>query len=219
MASGTPAPSDGEAAPMRADARRNRQQVLAAAKELFAEHGPDIPMEEIARRAGVGVGTLYRRFPDREALIRDVAKGSFAGVMAESRAAEAEEPTGWQALVRILRQSRELQLSVQLAVTSPTAGDIIKRDVETQGFRDSLLATLERVVRAAQAEGSLRGDVGAGDVGLLLVLLMRQGPRLGDEAAFSFERCLGIMMDGLQARPGAPLPGAPLGADVLRPHD
>src|SRR5690349_16231486 len=90
---------------LRADARRNREQIIAAAKKMFLEFGPDVPMEEIARGAGVGVGTLYRRFPDREALIRAVARDNFEVVLAEARTVAAEEPSAWQAIVRLLTRS------------------------------------------------------------------------------------------------------------------
>src|SRR4051812_45368611 len=81
--------------PLRADARRNRDQIVAAARTIFVAQGPNAPMEEIARSAGVGVGTLYRRFPDRKTLIREVAQDSFARALAEARASIEEEPTAW----------------------------------------------------------------------------------------------------------------------------
>src|SRR4051794_33378606 len=102
--------------PLRADARRNRDQIIAAAQLAFATRGPDVPMEEVARLAGVGVGTLYRRFPDREALIRGVAQHNFAQVVTDAGAALAEEPTAWQALVRLMSGSRSLRLTLHLAM-------------------------------------------------------------------------------------------------------
>ena len=196
---------------LRADARRNRDQILAAAKTMFARQGPDAPMEEIAREAGVGVGTLYRRFPDRQALIRAVAQDNFAAVLAETRAAVAAEATAWDALVRIIRQSRELQLSVQLAILSPLARSIIRDDPVTGKFRHELLETLDSVVRAAQAEGALRLDVGPGDVATLLSLLLVRIPIVpAGPPRLAAERALALMLDGLRAQPGTELPGHPL---------
>src|SRR3954451_21088828 len=137
---------------LRADARRNRDQILAAAKIVFAEHGPDVAMEEIARRAGVGIGTLYRRFPDRDALIRAVAQENFGAVLDEARAAAAEEPTAWDALVRLMVRSRDLRLSVRLAVLSPPTWAVIRDDPRTREFRDGLVAVIDELVRGAQAE-------------------------------------------------------------------
>ena len=207
--------------PLRADARRNRDQIIAAARTIFAEQGPDVPMEEIARAAAVGVGTLYRRFPDRDALISAVARDNFGRVLTEARAAVAEEPTAWEALVRLLRQSRELKLSVQLAMVSPMAASIIREDPMTDEFRRVLLSELDAVVHAAQAEGSLRKDIDTGDVAMLFSLLLRQistrpdgSPRKRsryDQAArIAPDRCMALMLDGLRAQPGSPLPGRPL---------
>ncbi|MBB4686257.1 TetR/AcrR family transcriptional regulator [Amycolatopsis jiangsuensis] len=203
--------------PLRADARRNRDQIIAAARAIFAEQGPEVPMEEIARAAGVGVGTLYRRFPDRDALISAVAVDNFARVLNDAHAAVAEEPTAWSALVRLLYQSVELQLSLQLAMLSLRAQEIVREDPTITGLRQDLLTEVESLVRAAQDEGHLRKDVGAGDVALLFAVLLRRLPsRQKDLAEMSTARCVAIMIDGLQSQPGSELPGRPLGRDDLR---
>jgi AcrR family transcriptional regulator len=202
--------------PLRADARRNRDQIIAAARAIFAESGPEVPMEEIARRAGVGVGTLYRRFPDRDALIRAVAVDSFARVLADAKAATAEEPTAWQALVRLLYQSIELQLSVQLAMVSQRALVILREDSSIGRLRDDLLTELDVLVRAAQQEGLLRPDVGSGDLALMFALLLRPlRARTPELTKMSADRCVAIMVDGLRAPPGTQLPGRPLGRTDL----
>jgi AcrR family transcriptional regulator len=205
-----------EATGLRADARRNRDQIVAAAKQWFAVQGPDVPMEEIARAAGVGVGTLYRRFPDREALIRAVVRESLTISVAEARAALAEEPTAWQALVRVLRQSRELRLIVRLTTAAQPAKTIVKDDDESSELRRAMIEVLDNVVHAAQAEGSLRTDVDTGDVSMLFTLLVRQVPLPDEETAeLARERCTALVLDGLRARTGTPLPGRPLtAADV-----
>lgn len=201
---------------LRADARRNRDQIIAAAKVMFAEEGPEVPMEEIARRAGVGVGTLYRRFPDRDALIKAVAQDNFAQVLTEAEAAESEEPTAWEALVRLLSRSRALRLSVQLALLSPQAWATIRDDPQTQRFRDEIMAVLDRIVAGAQQEGELRPDVGSGDVAVLVSLLLKRVPAPQDSADVVTDRVLALMLDGLRARPGTPLPGRRLTAEDLR---
>ncbi|HVW44661.1 MAG TPA: helix-turn-helix domain-containing protein [Amycolatopsis sp.] len=199
---------------MRADARRNRDQIIAAAKKIFGRSGTDVPMEEIARQAGVGVGTLYRRFPDREALIRAVAHESFRAVLTEARAAADEEPTAWAALVRLLGRSRELQLSMQLALTSRLARQVIRSDPATTEFQEAIVGELDRIVRAAQAEGSLRTDVGTGDVGVIFSMLLLSTPTVDDETAdLRRSRMLALLVDGL--RPGTPLPGRPITGDEL----
>ena len=200
--------------PLRADARRNRDQIIAAARTIFAEQGADVPMEEIARAAGVGVGTLYRRFPDRDALISAVARDNFGRVLNEARAAIDEEPTAWEALVRLLRQSRELQLSMQLAMISPMAAKVISEDPLTAEFRRAFLSELDTVVHAAQADGVLRKDIDTGDVAMLFMLLLRQiSTHHNDAVRTAPERCMALMLDGLRAQPGSPLPGRPLTSD------
>ncbi|MDT8909572.1 helix-turn-helix domain-containing protein [Amycolatopsis sp. PS_44_ISF1] len=198
--------------PLRADARRNRDQIIAAARLIFGEYGPEVPMEEIARAAGVGVGTLYRRFPDRDALIRAVAVDNFARVIGDAREAMAEEPTAWKALVRLLYQSVELHLTIQLSILSKKALEILKDDPVIARLRDELLIEVDTLVRAAQQEGDLRPDVGAGDVAMLFALLLRQmESRRPEIAQMSTARCIAIMIDGLRANPGTPLPGRALG--------
>ncbi|WP_243789777.1 TetR/AcrR family transcriptional regulator [Saccharopolyspora gloriosae] len=201
--------------PLRADARRNRDQIISAAKAIFAAEGPDAPMEAIARRAAVGVGTLYRRFPDREALIRAVARDNFANALAHARAAAAEH-TGWEALVRLLEGSEELQLSVHLAMLSPTAWKILKSDEVTQELRAALLSVLEDVVHAAQAEGSMRTDVGAGDVAATYSLLLRRTNSPSPANRLAADRALIIMLDGLRTS-RSELPGHPLQVSEVHP--
>ena len=201
---------------LRSDARRNRDQIVAAAKLLFVESGTDLPMEEIARRADVGVGTLYRRFPDRDSLIRAVAEDGLRGVVDDARAAQAEEPTAWAALVRLLRHSPNLRLMIRLALLSERAWTAVRQDPQLGRFRRDIMAVLDELVVGAQAEGALRADVGSGDVVALISLLLRPATA-GSEAlaATLLERALVVMLDGLRARPGSPLPGRPITASDL----
>lgn len=202
--------------PLRADARRNRDQILLAAKQIFAEQGTNVPMDEIARRAAVGVGTLYRRFPDREALIRAVFREIFEAVAAETRAAIAEEPTAWDALVRIMRQSAQLRLSMSVHTKSPLVSAIVRADLETERLRVELVDMLESVVRRAQDEGTLRRDVGVGDLSMLFVSVVHQIHDVAEGAAqLAPGRVLAIMLDGLRTPAPAELPGRPLGRDDI----
>ena len=203
---------------LRADARRNRDQILAAARVIFAAQGAEVPMEEIARSAGVGVGTLYRRFPDRDALIRAVAVDNFDRVLVDAKAAKDQEASDWDALIRLLHQSMELQLSVQLAMVSPRALAILKSDPSIKALRDDLVLVLDGFVRGAQAEGKLRTDVATGDVAMLFATLLRQMPGKNEEVArMATRRCIGIMIDGLRAGRCESLPGRPLTGSDLDP--
>jgi AcrR family transcriptional regulator len=195
--------------PLRADARRNRDQILVAAREIFTERGAEVAMEEIARRASVGVGTLYRRFGDRETLIRAVFRETIQAVVDEIRAALGEEPTGWAALTRIMRQSAWLHVGFQSE--SPLVRAAIRVDEEGVRLREQALDMLEEVVRKAQAEGALRGDVGVGDLALLFMYVMKQTQAAPPQAAaLAPSRLLAILMDGLRAPAADGLPGRPL---------
>jgi AcrR family transcriptional regulator len=192
---------------MRADARRNRDQIVAAATTVFADQGPDVPMEELARLAGVGVGTLYRRFVDREALVLAVVRDSLGTVLAATRAAAAEEQRAWDGLVRSMSFSRELKLTMQLSRLFSAA--TVAADPEVDRIRRELTEVVDGLVRAAQAEGTLRPDVGTGDVIHLFSLLLRgshAAPGEIDEHAFG--RACAIALDGLRTA-ATPLPGRP----------
>ncbi|TDD18940.1 TetR/AcrR family transcriptional regulator [Nonomuraea diastatica] len=194
---------------LRADARLNREQIIEAAHALIAEHGADVPMEEVARRAGVGTGTLYRRFPNRHALIRGVALDSFRRVIAIARTAEDEEPDAWAALTRFVHQAGgELRLAAGLAMRFAGTWATLRDDPENLRLRAILLKILDRLVRRAQAEGKARDDVSAADLSMMMALLLRPMPGLQpDLTPAGVDRYLTLMLEGLRARPDtAPLP-------------
>ncbi|GLU49099.1 TetR/AcrR family transcriptional regulator [Nocardiopsis ansamitocini] len=205
---------------LRADARRNRDQIIAAAKTVFAERGPDVPMEEVARRAGVGVGTLYRRFPDRDTLIREVARDSFTVLLSRAREAEAEGDRGWEAFLGVLKDLPELWFTLRLTLFSPDAWAIIQGDAHALARAEEFTTVFDGLVRVGQAEGTLRSDVGTGDV-LMLIALVVTGMRASSGAlgATVYERVLALSLDGLRANSDAPLPGRPLTPGDLRFHD
>src|ERR1700716_2745558 len=101
---------------LRADRVRNAERIQRAAREVWAEQGPGAPLDEIARRAGVGIGTLYRRFPDRQSLLRAVAIDVLARVGQEARLALAEEPDAFQALARYMHRALDLRIGVVMPV-------------------------------------------------------------------------------------------------------
>ncbi|HEX5502083.1 MAG TPA: helix-turn-helix domain-containing protein [Thermomicrobiales bacterium] len=212
-AGGAEAPGGGPR--LRADARRNRDRILAAARDVFAEQGPGAPLEEIARRAGVGIATLYRRFPDRQALARGVALDVWRRVAREAEQALAEEPDAFRALARYLHRALDLRTGAVL----PALAGQAPLDDEARRARDQSAAWIQRLVDAARAEGTLRPDVAFGDTGLLLIRLGRPlpgpFPRALDDALA--HRHLDLLLDGLRAagdRPD-PLPGPALTREDL----
>jgi AcrR family transcriptional regulator len=101
---------------MRVDAQRNRERLLLAARDVFVDLGADAPLDEIARQAGVGIATLYRRFPVREALMRAVAVHVLTEMGAEARAARNEEADPFAALSRFLRRALDLRIAAVMPV-------------------------------------------------------------------------------------------------------
>lgn len=205
------AKSTGASRVLRADAQRNRDRILVAAAEAFTTTGPNTPVEEIASAAGVAVGTLYRRFPDRQSLIRGVALMNFGETVAEVQLAAEEASTGWDALARIFAQSQHLRLAMRFALELPTARRFLEGDPEATELKRQMIAAFDRVVRKAQAEGSVRKDIGSGDVAVAFVFLARQIPAPQVESApMATQRILALMLDAFRAQPAEPLPGRAL---------
>ena len=184
---------------LRADAERNRVALLAAAREVFGEQGLDASLDEIARRAGGGNATLYRRFPNRRELVAEV----FAGRMTEYvQLAEAalREPDVWIAFVGYLTRLCEFQATdrglSELLVTT-TFDD----DARLTELRATAQRRTNEVIRRAQAEGGLRLDFTRKD--LLLVLTANAGVLQRSADPDGWRRQLTLLIDGLADRGGA----------------
>ncbi|MFG3341338.1 TetR/AcrR family transcriptional regulator [Glycomyces sp. NPDC048151] len=183
---------------LRADAQRNRERIIAGAGELISERGPDVPMEDIAQRAGVGVGTLYRRFPDRHSLIREVAAEMFRRGIALAEA-QFDAPTGWDAVVRLVRFCGEPGLGELSAALRPWLAEHRDGDAELRGLTMDWLDRFERAVRDAQDEGAMRTDITGSDLLRLISLTTCRMPELpADANRAASARYLEIIIDGLR---------------------
>jgi AcrR family transcriptional regulator len=196
------------ARPLRADARRNHEQLLAAARHVVVERGAGAPLEEVARRAGVGIGTLYRRFPSRPALLRAVVVDALQRTAAAAQAALDEESDGFSALVRYMHAALDLRVSAVIPAVLATT-DL--EDDEVRAAREVSAALAQRIVDAAHADGSLAADVTFGDIGTLLVRLSRPLPGSipPDVDEQLSHRHLDLVVDGLRPAPGRRVPGGP----------
>ncbi|WP_406318908.1 TetR/AcrR family transcriptional regulator [Streptosporangium sp. NBC_01639] len=199
---------------LRADARRNRDRIIAAAQKLFLEQDIDVPLEEVARRAGVGIGTLYRRFSDRDALLRVVCEESLRRLADLAETAWREEPDAWHALCRFLRASTELRLGTLSAKLDPHLHQQLRAGRDLHEIRQRVIAVVLQMTEQAQADGILRGDIGPGDIALLMTVHVYTPLDTPDEQAVS--RVVEIMLSGLRAGSEFTLPGAPLTGDDLR---
>ncbi|MFD0270469.1 TetR/AcrR family transcriptional regulator [Streptomyces sp. NPDC127106] len=198
----------------RADAVRNRERILVAAREVFVEHGSGAPFDEVARRAGVGNATLYRHFPDRATLVHHVVLFVMDRVTAEARRSLAEEPDAFAALCRFTHTAADERIGALCAMLS---GDFDREHPELVTARDRLAETAEGLLTAGQDAGLIRDDVGVGDLMVALSQLSRPLPGVTciDGDVF-VHRHLQLLLDGLRTPARSRLPGAAATLDDLR---
>ncbi|MDT0550145.1 MULTISPECIES: helix-turn-helix domain-containing protein [Streptomyces] len=196
---------------MRADARRNREQILCAARSVFAEQGPDAPLDEIARRAGVGIATLYRRFPERADLIRAVAIDVFTALVETAHRAAEEACDPLDALRRFMHAALDLKIGsvVPSLLGRVTVDELV--DAVSQDAADPV----DELLRQAREAGLVRSDVVFGDITLLLIRLARPlpGGLIPEDEALA-HRHLDVYLDGLRPA-GSPRPNTPLSGPAL----
>jgi AcrR family transcriptional regulator len=193
---------------MRADARRNLTQLLEAGRDLVAERGPGVALEEVAQRAGVGIATLYRRFPDRTALLRGIVLDALARTREAAERAAEENTDAFEALSAYLRAALELRVSAVI----PQVLDVLDLDEpELAAARDSAARATDALVDAAHASGDLPKDVTFADVGMMLVRIARPLPGPMPEALKHdlARRHLELFVRGLRSGDG-PLEGPAL---------
>src|SRR5258705_4296520 len=183
----------------RADAVRNRERVLAAAKAVFSAGGPDASLEAVARRAGVGIGTLYRHFPTREALFEAVYRREV-----EQLGELADSLKGAAAPVEALR--RWLRSNVEFVATKK--GMVAALALAVHGSAELYAYTFDRLAKAvgalldrAVAAGEIRGDVGPEDLLRALIGMCYLHDQPGWRA--SVVRLLDVFVDGLRVQSGA----------------
>jgi AcrR family transcriptional regulator len=175
--------------PLRADARRNRENVLRAAREAFASSGYDVPLDEIAALAGVGPGTVYRHFPTKEALFEAVAMSRLEDLIADARSrADAADP-GEAFFGFIARFADEAEAKRDMPDVIEIGGDSLQE----------LYAALAQLLRRAQDAGAVRGDIGVPELVVLLKSLIT-GVRSTPQDPALIERIIAIITDGLRGR-------------------
>jgi AcrR family transcriptional regulator len=191
--------------PLRRDAERNRQRILVAAARVFTERGLDATLDDVARAAGVGVGTVYRRFPDKEALVAALFRERIDNLVtvAENACAVADP---WQAVVSFLEYA-----------AAAMAGDTGLRQLMMFGTydrdqvcyaRDRMRPVLTRLVQRAQASGDLRGDFEATDLKMIAFMLASLAEYTAAVTPDVWRRYLAMLIDGLRPsrREVSPLP-------------
>jgi AcrR family transcriptional regulator len=190
------APAPRETKPLRADARRNRARVLEAAEAVFTAKGTGASTEEIARRAGVGIGTVFRHFPTKEALLEAVFVARIAR-FAEQAGALAATHDPQTALFAVLTLSAELGATKRAIADALTAAGV---DVDplTSLAGKTLVQTLDELLAKAQQVDAVRDDVRVGDLIALLVGISRAVEHAGGDPE-ARQRLLAVLLDGLRS--------------------
>jgi AcrR family transcriptional regulator len=198
--------------PLRKDAERNRQRILAAAGELFAARGLGVTLDDIARHAGVGVGTVYRRFADKELLI-DALFEQRIQTMCTIAAEALEQDDPWDGFVYFFEKGSELQARdrglKELLTCSAHGGGCVAE------ARARLRTLVTQVFDRAKAAGVVRVDAAPFDAPLIQFMLGAVMDRSRDVAPELWRRYLALILDGLRPGAGSVLPVAALGAEQL----
>ena len=190
---GTAAATAAPPKPLRADAQRNRERILVAAEAVIATEGIAVPVDAVAREAGLGVGTLYRHFPTKEALLAAIYVSRIERLVDDARS-KADAANAGEALHDFLARI------VEVAADKKDLGDALTRagiDVEST-CRDELMAAVGVLLDRAQRDGTVRADVGMPELVGLVGGTCMAADRLSGSC--SRERLLAIVWDGLRAR-------------------
>ena len=201
--------SPAEARPLRSDAHRNRERVLASAPISLARYGAEASVEEITRRAGVGMGTLYRHFPTKEALIDAVLDDAFTDLVQIAEQAVADEDA-WRGFPGFLERALALHAAHRGLKDMLVAGDHGRE--RTRAMRARIQPLLAELIDRAQAQGALRPDFTAPDVSLVFWASGRVIEASAAVAPEHWRRYLGFLLDGPRWGAATPLPVPPLTA-------
>jgi AcrR family transcriptional regulator len=194
--------------PLRRDAQRNRDAILAAARQVFCDHGLEAPLEEIARRAGVGIGTLYRRFPSRVELLDAVLAVTVqVHVDAAEQALAMDDP--WDGFAYYLEETSRLQAANR--GLNDAMGMRFPRAATVEAVKARLFDLVFQLVDRAQQSGQLRADLTLEDLALVTwanTRILQAGSAAG--APDAWRRHLGFLLDGFRADRAHPLHQPPL---------
>jgi AcrR family transcriptional regulator len=193
---------------LRRDAQRNRDAIVAAARQVFCDHGLEAPLEEIARRAGVGIATLYRRFPSRVELLDAVLADNLqAHIAVAEQALATDDP--WDGFAFYLEQSCRLQAEDR--GLNDVMGMRFPRATAVEAAKTRLFKLVGQVVDRAQQSGQLRADLTPEDLAFLNWANTRILPAVRAAGApEAWRRHLGLLLDGFRADRAHPLPQPPL---------
>ena len=199
QASGSAAPRRPADRGMRADARRNYEKLLSAAAQAFAEHGADdVSLEEIAKRAGVGIGTLYRHFPNRQTLLEAVYRDQVEALRARAEELVATKPPA-EALATWLRDLVDFGRTKRMLTSAMLT--TVKQDSEVMtSSRQMMRRAAADILTGAQQAGVVRADADPADLMRLVHAISMTTEWAGDDNAQA-DRLLALVLDGLKSQP------------------
>ena len=181
---------------LRADAQRNRDSILRAAESVLAAEGVDAPIDDIARQAGVGVGTVYRHYPTKEALLRAIIVSRIEPMVTAAREACSAADPG-EAFFRVLRMLSE-EFSSFRAVADTIASSGFDMEAAKKDLSRDLKATMAELLQRAQQAGRVRTDIAVDDVAMLMAGLGQVGQIAGDPSTRT--RCLDLVCDAMRGK-------------------
>lgn len=187
-----PAPPD---RPLRRDAERNRQRIVQAAREVFASRGLSAGLNDIAHHAGLGVGTVYRHFPNKDVLIETALRERVAAmlVVAEEGRANAD---AWQGLTRIMRTFAEMQVADRGLRDVALGSEFGQQEMDD--LRARIAPVVEQVLMRAQAAGDVRRGVTVGDLVLVLFMVTELARHSSEDEPAAYRRYLDVFLQGLR---------------------
>ena len=181
--------------PLRADARRNRERILESARAVFAEYGADAQIDDVARQAGVGVGTVYRHFETKEALLVELLREKFRLFAARAREALEQHGEPFAVLEDLLRRNAQTAAS-DAAVQHALAGAGENIWMQAEAEQQELVAATGLLIARARRAGTIRQDVEANDIAMLMCGLCST---MGGKPGFDWRRHLDLVIDMLRA--------------------
>lgn len=199
---------------LRADAPRSRERIVTAAREMLVGFGPEVPLDEIARRAGAGNATVYRDLPDRDAPVREVVCSVMDRAAEAAEVALTETGDAFEALSRFVRTAADERITALCPMTQSVFDE---RHPDLGAARERLEDLVDEAMERARRAGQLRSDIGVGDLMVAVGQLSR--PPAGTWCAGADRyphRTLQLFMDGLRAPAPSALPGTPSSMEDLR---
>jgi len=199
--------------PLRADAERNRERILSAAAEVFAERGLDVSMDDVAAAAGVGVGTVYRRFPDKDALIDALFEEKIGHAAQLARdALELDDPwEAWTTFMRAMCAMNAADRGFKEALLSRDRGH-----ERVAAARNTIAPVAMELLERAQRAGAVREDLGTYDVPMMHLCVGLIADRTRDVAPEYWERILTLLLDGAAAQAArTPMPVDPIDRETF----